>query len=102
MAITVKSKSPQILPKVKKIKPKTPSMLNLSNWNTTDTDEIERRRLRAQTEKMKLYPLEPKFSYFGTFIVSSSKRDTQYSVEIRPLQEHINSCDCQDYQMNGL
>jgi SNF2 family DNA or RNA helicase len=76
--------------------------LNLSNWNTTDLDEIERRRLRAKTEKLKWQLLEPQYDYFGSFLVSSKERQTQYRVEIRSLNEYVNSCDCLDYRMNQL
>lgn len=72
-------------------------------WNTTDEDEIKRRRLRAQTELMHVTPLqgwnEP---YFNTYNVQSQNADHPYVVEIRSLREYINSCSCADYDGNRL
>ena len=76
--------------------------LNLSTWNTTDNDEIERRRFRAKTEKLKCQPLEPEYGYFGSFLVSSKEQQSQYRVEIRSLNQYLNSCDCFDYRGNQL
>lgn len=73
-----------------------------TGWNTTDADEIERRRVRARTEQFHSQPLEPQYVYFGSFQVNSKHRGTQYRVEIRSLTEHTNSCDCPDYFSNHL
>ncbi|HEV2524580.1 MAG TPA: DEAD/DEAH box helicase, partial [Gammaproteobacteria bacterium] len=86
----------------KKTKRAPYAALNALGWNTTDADEIERRRLRGQTEKLKIRMLEPEHGYFGSFLVSSKEQNTQYCVEIRSLSEHINSCECQDYRTNRL
>jgi hypothetical protein len=72
-----------------------------SSWNTTDADEIERRRLRGQTEKFCVNNIEPEFSYFGSFLLGS-KQGKKYHIEIRSLSDHVNSCDCPDYNRNGL
>ncbi|MCX7124254.1 MAG: DEAD/DEAH box helicase, partial [Gammaproteobacteria bacterium] len=87
--------------KVRKLKKPKKEKLNLITWNTTDAEEIERRRLRAQSEKFKVLNKYPKEKYFSSFSVTS-KNNKQYHVEIRSLQDHINSCDCQDYQSNQL
>jgi SNF2 family DNA or RNA helicase len=86
----------------KKTKRAPYAVLNALGWNTTDSDEIERRRLRAQTEKLKIRTLEPEYGYFGSFLVSSKEQNTQYRTEIRSLSEYINSCECQDYRTNRL
>jgi superfamily II DNA/RNA helicase len=76
--------------------------LDISSWNTTDTDEIERRRSCGQLEKFRVENINPEFSYFSSFLVSA-KHDRQYCVEIRSLIDHqINSCDCTDYKNNQL
>ncbi len=86
----------------KKTKRAPYTALNALGWNTTDADEIERRRLRGQTEKFKTRTLEPEYGYFGSFLVSSKEQNTEYCIEIRSLSEHINSCTCQDYRTNRL
>lgn len=74
---------------------------DVASWNTTDEDELERRRHRGQIEKFRICKLEPPLSYFGTFEVESSQ-DKKYCVEIRSLSENINSCNCPDYSSNKL
>jgi len=71
-------------------------------WKTTDEEEIERRRLRASIEPISVEPLKPGQSFFGTFTVRSRESAKAYLVEIRSLIELENSCQCIDYQTNGL
>lgn len=74
-----------------------------SGWNTTDEDEIKRRRLRAQTQFMQVTTLEDgNEPYFNTYTVQSQSSVQPYTVEIRSLHEYINSCTCADYDGNGL
>ncbi|HEX4044806.1 MAG TPA: DEAD/DEAH box helicase [Gammaproteobacteria bacterium] len=75
--------------------------LEIHGWNTSDADEIARRRIRGQSEKFQVEMTKKDHPYFGCFNVRS-KQDRQYHVEIRCLNEHINSCDCPDYQSNHL
>ena len=70
-------------------------------WDTTDEDEIELRRWRGRTEISAIEPLEPNHPLLGTFRVHS-ERGGAYEVEIRSLQEPINSCGCIDHRVNGL
>lgn len=72
-----------------------------SHWDTTDEDEVNRRRHRAQTEAMQVNGLKSVHGYFGDFTVKSES-GREYAVEIRSLVERINSCDCADYDTNGL
>ena len=84
---------------------KTASKPTFNGWNTTDEDEIARRRLRASLDAMKIDPLEPDHPIYGTFSVRSLKarfENLSYSVEIRSLSEFRNSCTCPDYNVNGL
>ena len=62
-------------------------------WNTTDEEETELRHWRGRTEIGEVEPLEPNHLLFGTFRVRSES-GTPYEVEIRSLQEPINSCGC--------
>ncbi len=78
------------------------SSLTDKGWNTTDLDEIARRKLRGQTEALLMQSLDSEFSYFGDFLVHSKQRGTKYLVEIRSLTSHINSCECLDYRANSL
>jgi superfamily II DNA or RNA helicase len=70
-------------------------------WNTTDAEEVERRRWRGLTDIVAVESLEPEHAYFGTFRVCSSGSAT-YDVEIRSLTVAENSCSCPDWQVNGL
>jgi SNF2 family DNA or RNA helicase len=85
--------------RVKRNKQSKDFKLDNSGWNTTDADEITRRRLRGQTEKFRIEntSAEP----FSSFLVRS-KHDKQYYIEIRSLTDHTNSCDCPDYRSNCL
>lgn len=75
--------------------------LNVSHWNTTDLEEIERRRLRGTIEKFRIDNITHEHDYFSSFRVNSGQ-NKQYYVEIRSLSDHINSCDCPDYCSNQL
>ena len=71
-------------------------------WKTTDAEEVERRRLRASMEPISIEPLEPGQSFYGTFVARSKDGGKTYLVEIRSLTDLENSCQCIDYQTNGL
>ena len=71
------------------------------NWRTTDEDEINRRRLRAQTEAFTISNLAPRHPVFSNFRVASRSGLT-YSVEIREVGARQFACDCVDFRINGL
>jgi SNF2-related domain/Helicase conserved C-terminal domain len=71
------------------------------NWRTTDQDEINRRRLRAQTEEFRITNRDPRHPIFSNFHVRSGSGLT-YSVEIRDLGARQFGCDCVDFRINGL
>jgi superfamily II DNA or RNA helicase len=73
----------------------------LRGWLSTDEEEIERRRERAQVEPLTVDPLEADEPVFGTFRVASAE-GSAYEVEIRSVVERDNSCGCPDYLVNGL
>jgi len=71
------------------------------NWRTTDQDEINRRRLRAQTEDFSISNTDARHPVFSNFRVCSGSGLT-YSVEIRDIQQRQFACDCVDFRINGL
>ena len=72
-----------------------------SGWSTSDTDEIERRRLRGVNEAIQIEPETRDAGFFACFRAGSGDGQ-RYHVEIRSLSEPINSCDCPDHRINGL
>lgn len=73
----------------------------VSNWRTTDQDEINRRRLRAAKETMRFRNLTPEYPVFSNFSVESASGQT-YHVELRNLKPLVGSCTCVDFRVNGL
>src|SRR5438105_10163780 len=71
------------------------------DWRTTDQDEINRRRLRAQMEEFRIVNANSRYPIFSNFRVGSGSGLT-YSVEIRNLQQRQFACDCVDFRINGL
>jgi len=70
-------------------------------WRTSDEDEIERRRRRAAEETIRVQALERGQPFFGAFAAGVPDGEA-YRVEIRALDEPVNSCECPDYAINGL
>ncbi len=71
------------------------------NWRTTDEDEINRRRVRAQSEDFAISNLDGRYPIYSNFRVKSGSGLT-YSIEIRDLAERQFACDCVDFRINGL
>jgi len=71
------------------------------DWRTTDTDEINKRRLRAREETFIISNSDPRHPIFSNFLVKSGSGLT-YSVEIREVRERQFACDCVDFRINGL
>jgi superfamily II DNA or RNA helicase len=74
---------------------------SLHNWRTTDEDEVNRRRARAQTEEFQITNTHPRHPIFSNFRVQSRSGLT-YSVEVRDVRQRQFSCDCVDFRINGL
>src|ERR1043166_1472948 len=74
---------------------------SMHNWRTTDEDEVNRRRLRAQTEDFRIANADPRHPIFSNFRVKSGSGLT-YSVEIRDVRQRQFGCDCVDFRINGL
>lgn len=70
-------------------------------WKTSDEEQIELRRWRGRTEITAVELLEPREPVFGTFRVRSDSGGS-YDVEIRSLDQRVNSCGCIDHRVNGL
>ena len=86
----------------KKPRPKNPQRPSRPpGWLTSDTDEIERRRLRGANASFLIKAQARGEAFFGAFRVSSDGGQT-YAVEIRSLARPINSCECPDHHINGL
>src|SRR5205809_5694116 len=71
------------------------------NWRTTDQDEINRRRARAQTEEFRIANTDARHAIFSNFRVRSGSGLT-YSVEVRDVRQRQFACDCVDFRINGL
>src|SRR3974390_402228 len=71
------------------------------NWRTTDQDEINRRRARAQSEEFRIANTNSRHPIFSNFRVSSGSGLT-YSVEVRDIRGRQFSCNCVDFRVNGL
>ncbi len=91
--------------KIKSNKKQAKSKKIGQGWLTTDTDEIQRRYQRALTEDFKISRIDKTTENnqlrLNDYYVVSGNQHT-YVVELRSKTERINSCDCPDYQMNGL
>jgi SNF2 family DNA or RNA helicase len=84
--------------KARKVQDRAPGF---QGWNTTDDEELQRRRWRGLTDIAAVENLEPEYPYFGTFRVRSTSGGV-YDVEIRSLSARENSCGCADWRVNGL
>ncbi len=74
---------------------------SLHNWRTTDEEEINRRRWRAQTETLQIRNADARHPIFSNFQVVSGS-GLKYSVEIRDVRERQFHCECVDFRINGL
>src|SRR5437016_6391773 len=84
----------------KKLKPEI-AVPSAYNWRTTDQDEINRRRARAQSEEFRISNRDERHPIFSNFRVRSGSGLT-YSVEIRQIRQRQFACDCVDFRINGL
>ncbi|MDD3952643.1 MAG: SWIM zinc finger family protein, partial [Lentisphaeria bacterium] len=77
----------------------------LVGWETSDTQEIERRQKRALEETMLIKPVEKgAHPLFQDYLVSRTGIDNAltYRVELRSLTKATNTCTCPDFQKNFL
>lgn len=73
----------------------------MSDWRTSDEQEILRRRARAHAENMRIARIDSAHKLFSSFRVES-KSGMTYTVEIRDLCARAFACDCVDFRINGL
>src|SRR5712671_4286749 len=71
------------------------------DWRTTDSDEVNKRRLRAREESFTIANADPAHPIFSNFTVKSTSGLT-YSVEIRDLRQRQFACEFVDFRINGL
>ena len=86
------------MPKFGKSQVEVPSS---HNWRTTDEDEINRRRARAQSEEFRIINTDARHPIFSNFRVGSGS-GLIYSVEIRDVGARQFACECVDFRINGL
>ena len=83
---------------------KTAAGPKFQSWSTTDEEEVVRRRERAAAEAMKIAAVDVSGG-FGLYEVShpaADRRTAVYHVELRSLDDQVNTCDCPDFAKNGL
>lgn len=83
---------------------KSNAKMKFQSWKTTDEEERAKRRERASVESMKVRAVDAPDG-FGIYEVShpaADRRTAKYRVEIRSLDEPINTCDCPDFAKSGL
>ena len=78
--------------------------MKFQSWMTTDEEERAKRCERAGVEPMKVKSIDV-VDGFGVYEVShpaADRRTAKYRVELRSLDEPINTCDCPDFMKSGL
>ena len=70
-------------------------------WHSTDEEEIKRRQWRGRTEITEVRAVDEEAGPFCDYTVTSSSGNS-YTVEVRSIREHINSCGCPDHRTNRL
>lgn len=72
-----------------------------TDWRTTDTHELVKRKLRAREERHRITNLDPTQPVFSNFEVRSPS-GMVYRAEVRDLLTRQFSCTCTDFRINGL
>jgi hypothetical protein len=73
----------------------------VTDWRTTDADEMLKRHVRAREERPRIANLEPGHAVFSDFEVRSPS-GLRYRVEIRDVVGRQFACTCTDFRVNGL
>lgn len=73
----------------------------VTDWRTTDADEILKRQVRAREERPRIVNLAPAHPVFSDFRVDSPS-GLEYRVEIRDVAGRQVACSCTDFRINGL
>lgn len=77
------------------------SLPPVTDWRTSDTDELRKRQVRAREETFRITNQTPEHPIFGNFEIKSASGMT-YCAEIRDLKTRQFSCTCTDFRTNGL
>jgi len=77
-----------------------PNVPPVYDWQTTDQEEIDRRKLRAEEGRYRVENLEPHHAVHASFRVSG--RESAYVVEVRDASKREAVCECVDFRVNGL
>jgi len=81
--------------------PKTSSPSTSIGWHSSDQEEIARRVARAEKEEFNIRREPGPEKVFTDWLVGRHGGGS-YRVEVRTLDSTANSCDCKDFQVNGL
>lgn len=73
----------------------------VTDWRTTDADEILKRQLRAREERYRIANLGSDHPINSNFTVHSPS-GLDYRVEIRDIPGRQVACTCTDFRINGL
>ena len=73
----------------------------VTDWRTTDEQELLKRKLRAEDEYFQITNQRPEHPIYSNFDVKSGS-GLNYVVEIRDLKTTAFSCTCTDFRINGL
>ncbi len=73
----------------------------VTDWRTTDADEVLKRQVRAREERPQVVNLTPAHAVFSDFEVHS-RSGINYRVEIRDVVGRQFACTCTDFRINGL
>ena len=73
----------------------------VTDWRTSDADEILKRQVRAREERPRIVNLDPAHAVFSDFKVHSPS-GLDYRVELRDLIDRQFACTCTDFRINGL
>jgi hypothetical protein len=73
----------------------------VTDWRTTDADEILKRQVRARDERPRIVNRAPAYPIFSEFEVHSPS-GLDYRVEIRDVASRQFACTCADFRINGL
>ncbi|MBL9207462.1 MAG: DEAD/DEAH box helicase [Opitutaceae bacterium] len=73
----------------------------VTDWRTTDADEVLKRQLRAREERPRISNRTPVHAIYSDFQVHSPS-GLHYQVEIRNLPHQQVACTCTDFRINGL
>jgi len=73
----------------------------IQGWNSSDQDEIERRRYRGAAEACRIESVVDGNHFYNNHRIRGNSGGS-YEVEIRSLNETINTCSCPDHTVNRL